>query len=265
MNRLFCELRFLKTLAGVNLASAMEYRVSFISQIIGMFINNGIYFVFWLIFFNQFGAVRGYNIREIYLLFAIVTLGYGLAYMFAGNVGANMAYLIAQGRLDYYLVFPRNLLLHVAFSRMIVTTIGDVLFGLIAYLFTGLFHPVEIGLFLISAVLAGLVFVGYSIFTGSLAFFLGNAQYTSQQLTNALLTFTLYPNTLFSGVTRGLLYTLLPAGFIGAVPVEIVRARNGWLALVLLGAVIVIWSVATAVFYTGLRRYESGSAINVNV
>jgi len=35
--------------------------------------------------------------------------------------------------------------------------------------------------------------------------------------------------------------------------------------LALLGAVIVIWSVATAVFYTGLRRYESGSAINVNV
>ena len=66
-------------------------------------------------------------------------------------------------------------------------------------------------------------------------------------------------------MTRGLLYTLLPAAFIGAVPVEIVRTRNGWLALVLLGAVIVIWSVATAVFYTGLRRYESGSAINVNV
>lgn len=265
MNQLLTELKFLKTLTGVNLASAMEYRASFISQIIGMFINNGIYFVFWLIFFNQFGTVRGYNIREIYLLFAIVTLGYGLAYMFAGNVGANMAYLIAQGRLDYYLVFPRNLLLHVAFSRMIVTTIGDVVFGLVAYLFTGRFHPVEIGLFLSSAVLAGLIFVGYSILTGSLAFFLGNAQYTSQQLTNALLTFTLYPNTLFSGVTRTLLYTLLPSAFIGAVPVEIVRTRNGWLVLALLGAVIVIWSVATAVFYAGLRRYESGSAINVNV
>ncbi|MFQ5422335.1 MAG: ABC-2 family transporter protein, partial [Anaerolineae bacterium] len=127
------------------------------------------------------------------------------------------------------------------------------------------FHPVEIGLFLSSAVLAGLIFVGYSILTGSLAFFLGNAQYTSQQLTNALLTFTLYPNTLFSGVTRTLLYTLLPSAFIGAVPVEIVRTRNGWLVLALLGAVIVIWSVATAVFYAGLRRYESGSAINVNV
>ncbi|MFQ5418737.1 MAG: ABC transporter permease [Anaerolineae bacterium] len=265
MNQLLTELKFLKTLTGVNLASAMEYRASFISQIIGMFINNGIYFVFWLIFFNQFGTVRGYNIREIYLLFAIVALGYGLAYMFAGNVGANMAYLIAQGRLDYYLVFPRNLLLHVAFSRMIVSTIGDVVFGLVAYLFTGRFHPVEIGLFLVSALLAGLVFVGYSVFTGSLAFFMGNAQYTSQQLTGALLTFTLYPNSLFSGLTRALLYTLLPAAFIGAVPVEIVRSRNGALALGLLGAVVMIWLVGTAVFYTGLRRYESGSAINVNV
>ncbi|MEJ2749949.1 MAG: hypothetical protein P8183_18875 [Anaerolineae bacterium] len=40
MNRLKNELKFLKTLAGINLASAMEYRASFLSQIFGMMINN---------------------------------------------------------------------------------------------------------------------------------------------------------------------------------------------------------------------------------
>jgi hypothetical protein len=29
--------------------------------------------------------------------------------------------------------------------------------------------------------------------------------------------------------------------------------------------VLLIWLLAAAVFYCGLRRYESGSAINVNV
>ncbi|MCB8977200.1 MAG: ABC-2 family transporter protein [Ardenticatenaceae bacterium] len=117
MQRLKTELSFLKALIGVNLSSAMEYRASFISQILGMMINNGIYFVFWLIFFDQFGAVRGYAMEEIYLLFAVATLGYGIGYMFAGNVGQYLAYLIAQGRLDYYLVLPRPLLPHVIFSR----------------------------------------------------------------------------------------------------------------------------------------------------
>jgi ABC-type uncharacterized transport system permease subunit len=177
------ELLFLRDLMMLNLASAMEYRASFISQIAGMFLNNGIYFVFWLIFFDKFGTVRGYQIDDIYLLFAIVALGYGLAYMFAANTGPNLAYLIAQGRLDYYLVLPRRLL----------------------------------------------------------------------------------PHTLFSGGARLLLFTLLPAGFIGPVPVEVVKGRDLTLLAVLLSAAIVSWGVATAVFYLGLRRYESGSALNVNV
>jgi ABC-2 type transport system permease protein len=259
------ELSFLRALAGVNLSSAMEYRVSFISQIVGMLINNGIYFVFWIIFFNQFGTVRGYNMDEIFLLFAIVTLGYGLGFMFAGNTRQQLAYLIAQGRLDYYLVFPRNLLLHVIFSRMTVSTVGDVVFGLIAYTFTGRFALVEVGLFLLTAVLSAIIFVGYAVISGSLAFYMGAAQYASQQMTNAMVTFSLYPNALFSGAARLMLYTVIPAAFVGAVPVDIVRFQDGRLLLLLGGVALVIWLIAVVMFYAGLRRYESGSAINVNV
>ncbi|MCA9959982.1 MAG: ABC-2 family transporter protein [Chloroflexota bacterium] len=265
MKGIKAELTFLRALTAVNLSSAMEYRASFITQILGMFINNGIYFVFWLIFFNQFGAVRGYEIDHIYLLFAIVAFGYGIGYMFAANTGANLAYLIAQGRLDYYLALPRNLLLHVIFSRMSVSTIGDVTFGLVAYLFTGRFHPLEILLFLVSSIIAGLIFVGFSIITGSLAFYIGNARYLSMQLSNAMLTFSLYPNGIFTGVARFLLFTLVPAAFIGAVPVQIVQTRNGVLLLGMVLVAILVWGVGTAVFYIGLRRYESGSALNVNV
>lgn len=265
MKQLRAELSFLRALMAVNLASAMEYRVSFISQIVGMFINNGIYFVFWIIFFNQFGTVRGYNTDEIFLLFAIVTLGYGLGFMFAGNTRQYLAYLIAQGRLDYYLVFPRNLLLHVIFSRMTVSTVGDIAFGLIAYTFTGRFTLVEMGLFLLTAVLAAIIFVGYAVISGSLAFYMGAAQYASQQMTNAMLTFSLYPNALFGGAARLMLYTVVPAAFVGAVPVEIVRGQDGRLLLLLIAAAVVIWLIASAMFYLGLRRYESGSAINVNV
>jgi ABC-2 type transport system permease protein len=243
----------------------MEYRASFISQIVGMMLNNSIYLVFWIIFFEQFDAVRGYSLDDIFLLFAIASLGYGLAHMFAGNTRQYLAYLIAQGRLDYYLVFPRNLLLHVIFSRMIISTIGDVSFAVIAYTFTGRFHPIEIALFLISAVLAALIYIAYSIIAGSLAFYMGNAQYTSQQMTGVMLTFALYPNSLFSGLSRFLLYSLIPAAFVGAMPVEIVRGRDGSLLLVLIGVTVVMWAIAIAVFYLGLRRYESGSAINVNV
>ncbi len=263
--RLRAEWQFLQALTAVNLSSAMEYRASFISQIIGMILNDGIYFLFWLLFFDRFGTVRGYGIQDIYLLFSVVTLAYGLAFTFAGNTGANLAALIAQGRLDYYLVFPRHLLLHVVFSRMSVSAVGDLTFGVLAYLLTGRFHPLDILLFLLATGLAAAIFVAFSTITGSLAFFMGNAVYTSQQMTNALVTFALYPHSLFSGFARFLLYTLIPAAWIGAMPVEIVRTQNGLFLLWLAGTAGVMWGVGTAVFYLGLRRYESGSALNVNI
>jgi ABC-2 type transport system permease protein len=75
----------------------------------------------------------------------------------------------------------------------------------------------------------------------------------------------MYPNTLFSGGARVLLYTLIPAFFVGAMPVEIIKSRSISMLWVLILAVALIWAVAIGVFYWGLRRYESGSAINVNL
>lgn len=264
ISRVQAEYRFLRSLTAVNLSSAMEYRASFLTQIVFMFINNGIYFVFWLIFFEQFGNVEGYDISDIYMLFAVVAFGYGIGYMFAANTGANLAYTIVQGRMDYYLVLPRNLLLHVVFSRMSVSTIGDVTFGLIAFWFAGRYHPVDFLLFLAVSLPVAMIFVGFSTIIGSSAFFFGNTQYASQQLSNATLAFAMYPHTLFRGLSRFMLYTIIPAFFIGAVPVEIIKNRDGRLLLLLWGVVVIVWVLATAVFYGGLRRYESGNAINVN-
>ncbi len=106
---------------------------------------------------------------------------------------------------------------------------------------------------------------GYSVITGSLAFYMGNAQYASQQATNAIVTFALYPNSLFSGVSRMILYTVIPAAFVGSVPVDVIRYHDGRLLLLLVSVAAFIWLIALTMFYYGLRRYESGSAINVNV
>jgi len=259
------ELVFVWALVGINLASAMEYRAAFITQIVGMIVNNSIYFVFWLLFFDRFGAVRGYEMRDILLLFAIVTTAYGIAFSFAGNIAHHLAGLIAQGRLDYYLVLPRPLLTHLIFSRMVVSALGDLSFGLIAFLFAGRLAPLDIVLFVLTVCCAAVIFVGFAVTIGSLAFFMGNAQFTSQQMFMAVISFATYPNSLFSGGIRVLLFTLVPAGFVGAVPVMIVQQRNGLLLLALAGAAGLFALLAALVFYTGLRRYESGSAINVNV
>ncbi|MBN1963094.1 MAG: ABC-2 family transporter protein [Anaerolineae bacterium] len=258
------EARFVLHLVKLNLASNMEYRVSFLSQVFGMMINNGIYFVFWLLFFDRFEEIRGYQMDEIFMLFAVITFSYGLAYTFAGNA-TRVAELIAQGRLDYYLALPRPVLPHLVFSRMGQSTIGDLTFGVIAYLFTGRFDLPSLALFVVSSLLVAVIFIAFAVTIGSFAFFLGNASLLSRQLMNVLLTFSLYPFGLFQGVVRLILLTLVPAAFVGAVPVQVVQAFDlGALAL-LAGVTCLMVCVMLGMFRLGLRRYESGNAMNVNL
>jgi ABC-2 type transport system permease protein len=82
---------------------------------------------------------------------------------------------------------------------------------------------------------------------------------------NTILTLAMYPRDIFEGLVRSLMLTILPAAFVGATPLDIVR-RPDWTALLgLIGFAISIRLLMWLVFYIGLRRYESGSAINVNV
>jgi ABC-2 type transport system permease protein len=264
MRQFRTEMSFIGFLIKLNLASVMEYRASFLTQAIGMFLNNGIYFVFWLLFFDRFNNIRGYQIQQIYLLFAIVALGWGIAFTLAGNA-PRLAGLVAQGRLDYYLTLPRSALPHVLFSYMDPFGMGDLTFGLVSYLFTGRFDPLSIGLFLICSVLAAVIFVSFYAISGCLSFFVGNATQWSFHLANTLVTFSLYPMGLFQGAIRLILYTLIPAGFVGAVPVEIVETHSLTLLGGMAAAAGVSFLALNVVFYAGLRRYESGSAINVNI
>ncbi|MBI2265981.1 MAG: ABC-2 family transporter protein [Armatimonadetes bacterium] len=264
MRRIKSEGLFLLELWKTNLSSAMEYRVSFLSQVLGMMINDGIFFVFWFLFFDRFKEVKGWGMPDMVLLFSIITTGYGLGLGLFGNA-SRLAEIIAQGRLDYYLALPRNALLHVLASRSATTAWGDLIFGLIAYASTGRFTLSEVVLWITASVSSGIVLVCSFALFGCLSFWLGNASQLASQATNAIMTLALYPMDLFQGAVRFIMLTLLPAAFVGAIPLDIVRRGDWGGAFGLMGVSIVFIVLLSVVFQAGLRRYESGSAFNVNL
>ena len=64
-------LQLLAALWKANLQSAMEYRAAFLTQVVFMMLNNLAYFMFWVLYFNKFNAVRGWNLQDMMLLFGI--------------------------------------------------------------------------------------------------------------------------------------------------------------------------------------------------
>jgi ABC-2 type transport system permease protein len=258
------EIKFLFSLWKANLIAAMEYRASFISQVLGMMLNNAAYFVFWALFFDRFEQVRGWSLTEMFLLFGVVATAFGAGTYLFGNA-LQLSEVIAGGQLDYYLSLPRPVLLHTLASRSVNSGLGDFFYGIISFLIAGQYSPDALLRFFIGVIFATTIFISFFVLVQSLAFWMGNATMLASQAQNAIITFAIYPITLFDGTAKFLLFTIIPAAFIGAVPVEFIRAFS-WENLVLLsGASGGFLALSVFVFYRGLRRYESGSAIQVQL
>lgn len=242
----------------------MEYRASFLTQVLGMMLNDGAYFIFWIIFFDRFQQIQGWRLSDMFLLFGLVAAGFGLAVFFFGNTW-QLVEVIISGQLDYYLSLPRPVLLHVLASRSIYSGLGDTAYGFLSF-FLARPHSFEtFGRFLLGLFFSGTILVSFLVLVQSLAFWVGNAQLLASNAINAVITFSSYPTVLFEGPARFLLLTVLPAGLIGAIPAEFVHSFS-WLRLIeLCGGAMIFFLLAISLFYRGLRRYESGSAIQVQL
>jgi ABC-2 type transport system permease protein len=258
------ELKFLIALWKVNLASAMEYRVAFLSQSIGMILNDCVYFLVWIIFFDRFKDIRGWQLTDMFMVFGVSAGAFGLTGMLFGNA-FNLGDIIVNGRLDYYLSLPRPTLLHVLASLAVPSGFGDFLYGFISFFASGQFSPGGFGRFSLALILAMLVFVSFLVIVQSLAFWLGTGGAVTDIAINAMVTFALYPITLFNNSAKLILFLVIPAAFMGAVPAGFVRGFS-WstLGLMVIAAVAFL-GLALFLFHLGLHRYESGSAIQVEV
>jgi len=109
------------------------------------------------------------------------------------------------------------------------------------------------------------IFAAFMILVQSLAFWIGNTTYLSGLALNAMLTFAIYPITLFDNTAKLILFTLIPAALMGALPAEFVHSFT-WntLAKIFFGSLIFL-GLAVASFHLGLKRYESGSGFQVEV
>lgn len=258
------QVRFLLAVWKANLLSAMEYRAAFLTQIIGMMLNNFMYFAIWIIFFQRFDDVNGWGINDMWVTYGVLASAFGLVSLLFGNA-FNLGDIIMKGRLDYYLSMPRPVLLHTVASRMIGSGMGDFTYGFISYGLTGQFSWDGLARFVLATLLAATVFASFLILVQSLAFWFGMMTNFTSLMINAIVTFGIYPATLFDTTAKFILFTIIPAAFIGTVPADFIRSFT-WstLGLLLFGAVIFLF-LAIALFRLGLRRYESGSGIQVEV
>jgi len=246
----------------VAINTALEYRINFIIQVLSMMINDLIWIIFWLLFFNKFSAVGGWNFSDVIVMYAVITMAYGISGFLFGNRN-YVASVIVEGRLDFYLTLPKNILHHLLISKSAWYDLGDMMFGILLSI---IFIPVaKFPLLLVLVMFSAIIFTTFSVIAGSLAFYLGNSEQLTKTLLESVVGLSSYPINIYKGFTRILIFFVIPAGFISGVPVELLRQFNILWFIYLIGFTILITAVSIAVFYYGLKKYESGNLLYVRM
>lgn len=246
-----------------NIMREMVNKVTFLTNVVFMVLNDASILVQWFILFRLRDDVGGYSLREVLMLWGLVAASFGLSNILFARA-LSLPNLIINGKLDAYLVQPKNVLLGVLTSETRISAIGDLLYGVILVCVC---RPGVGGfcLFLLFTITGAFAFTAFALLLGSLSFWFVRMDILQNQMLMGMINFGTYPDGIFQGAARILLYVLLPVGMALWLPSHVMARFDGKMLMVVLGYVFLLSAAAVAVFYRGLKRYASGNLMEARL
>jgi ABC-2 type transport system permease protein len=222
-----------------------------------MAINDFVWVIFWVLFFDRVGTLGDWDRNSIILLQAVLTTAGGLSLGLFANA-RRIGAMASGGDLDAVLALPVSPLRFVLLRRIEPVNMGDLAFGLVLFFVACDPTPTRTAVFLLACLASATLLTSFLVLTGALAFFTGRSE-SGELGFHAMLLLGAYPVDVFAGAIRIFLFTVVPAAFVSAVPARIVDDFDAGDALGLATVAVVFAAAAGAVFTAGLRRYTSGS------
>lgn len=253
-------LRMIALYLRLNLSGALEYRESFYLSAFGMALSNSTFIFFWWVAFDQIGGrIGGYDFRDVMFIWAASSSAYGICHILFGNAN-RLALFIVRGELDPFLLQPKPLLLNVLCAGAELSAWGDLAYGFILMALTrqGALGWIYFG---VALLFGSLLIAATAVAVNSLAFYFGDTSTTGHVAAEFVVNFCIYPEGIYKGFVRFLMYSVIPAAFIVHVPLRLARGGSLWWLALTAGATVLYCAGAYALFQHGLKRYESGNLI----
>ena len=240
-----------------GLMREMVNKTSFIMNVVFMILNNASFIIQWVVIYSLKEDVGGYEFNQVLLLWAIAAATYGFAH-FAFKKAFSLSDLITNGKLDSFLVQPKNVLISAITTDIEVSAIGDILYGYIVLVISGI-TLTKFLLFTMFTITGAIVIVDVAVILGSLSFWFGKSDMIADTGNSLMTNFATYPDGIFKGVARILLLTIIPVGLTAYFPVWIMTEFNLGLTVIIFAITITLTIITFMIFYRGLRRYSSSN------
>ena len=235
----------------------MLNKVTFFSNIIFMILNNACMIVQWIILYSLKDDIGGYTFKQILLLWGLAAGVYGVSRFFFKRA-FNLSEIINNGKLDSYLVQPKNVLLAVIITDIEVSALGDILYGYIMLFLYGI-NLTNFILFTVFIICGGIIVVSVSVILSSLSFWFSKSDVLADTGNSLMTNFATYPDGIFKGVVRMLLFSLIPIGMVVYIPVWVITEFNVYLFIVVILFTMLLVFMAFLIFNKGLKRYSSSN------
>jgi ABC-2 type transport system permease protein len=245
--------------AAAAIRAAFADRANFALQMGGMVVNNGFFLVMWGLFFTGFHSIGGWRQADEALLLGMMMVVVGLA---GGVFGGyrDMAAAIIRGEVDGLLTQPRSVLVRLLSRESLAPAFGDLATGLVVLAFFARLTWTQLPLVTLGIAAGLTIYVSVGVTFACLAFWARGARSLARDLVDFVILFSTYPGSIFSGLDRVIIYTVLPAGFIVLTPVELVRAPSLATLATVVAATTAYGVIALGLFSLGLARYRKGLA-----
>jgi len=248
-----------------SLTRDMEYKANLIAGIIVDIIFYSVQYFFFSIIYSYVDTLGSFT-REDVMVFLIVTFISDTVYMFlfSGNL-FPLNRLVVQGDLDFVLLKPINSQFLVSFRYVKSYAIFSLIILLLMLLRQSHLHSAEIGimnyLFFSMSFFCGLI-IWYSLdfLIACLTFWFKNFT-VGGWLSHEILKFSSRPDSIYTGFTRKLLFSLIPMALVSSVPTRMLL--YGLNLKLLMYQIIISLGFVLLTFWIwrrGLLRYESASS-----
>lgn len=246
-----------------NIMRQMTNKVTFLTNIVFMILNDATFIVQWLVLFGIKEDFGGYTFNNVLVLWALAATTFGFSRLFFYKA-FELPDLIINGKLDSFLVQQKNVLISVITSDTSISAIGDILYGFIVVLFCHL-NLAQFGLFVLFSITGSIIITAFTVILSCICFKFVKGDVLVDTLSGAVISFATYPDTIFKNVIKLIFYTIIPVGLTNYMPIHIIIEFNLMSLLIVIGVTIVSVVLAFVVFNKGLKSYSSSNLMSSRV
>ncbi|OFE18899.1 ABC transporter permease [Humibacillus sp. DSM 29435] len=255
-----------RVLLASRMRAQMQYRASFVTDILGT-VGVGVaeFAEVWVIFHNV-DVLGGLDFTAALLVFALSNIAFSLADLFVGHLDTLPTYIRA-GQVDAFYVRPLPLLAQLVTSDLSLRRIGRLSVALLALtvaLATAdiAWTPAVVALLVLTVVSGTAIFSALFTAAGGLQFFLVDGAEFTNSFTYGGAYSAQQSQQVFPGPLRIFWTFVVPTAFVAYLPAVSILELPGdrlaplWLAWCTPLAAVLSWTVAGLCWRAGTRHYQ---------